>query len=390
MSEEIKDVDSLFDEDNQPAPVADPAPAAATADPAPADPPADPPPAPAADPDPAPAPKAIDPPIKKDDPPGEPKPASTDPPDDRPGLERYLAEYGIEGGMIAFEEGEKVHVDNLTPDELHVVLNSLASEARPTVEQSLELSEDEISFLNMVRESKGNVSDVVADLANRQLDKIRNFEESQQINYDEMGDDAIYLAFLQSKNKELSQEELADDLEKAKETKTYDTVVTGLREDFKRTQETDRANNTATLNKQFDAEVDEDRRTVVAEVTNIKEVAGFEITDDHKNALLGDILELNDVGDSLLLEKVFASPQSIFEAAWFQKYGKQAIDNMENYWKQEASKAYARGRAEALGKLPASSAAPRISGMRNRANQPIDDGFNTQPDAKTLEDLYDD
>jgi len=345
-------------------------------------------------------PASTEPPAEPSTPPAEPAtPARagqepTDPPadgdDSRSGMERFLADYGVEGGMVAFEDGEKIHISELSPAEQHVVFNSLSSKSRPTVEQEMELNDDEIKFINMVRESDGGVADVVADMANKQLDKIRLFEDSQQVDYDNMSSEAVYLSYLKANDSKITQEELESELEKVKDTKTFDTLVKGLRENAKRTQEDDRAKHTSEVDKKFNEGVEDDRRTIVADVAGIAEVAGFEVNDDHKNALLGDILELNDSGDSLLLEKIFSDPQSIFEAAWFQKYGKSAIDNMEKYWKQEVSKAFTRGRDEATGTMPGSTGAPRISGMRKRANTKANDGFNVAPDAKTVDDLYED
>ena len=310
--------------------------------------------------------------------------------DNRPGIDRWLAEYGIEGGMIQFEDGEKVAYSELTNAEQHVVLNSLATKSRPTVEQASELNEDEVGFLNMVRESGKSVADVVAELANNQLTKIRVMEESQSIDWDNMSKDAVYLAFLKEKNPDLTDEDLQEDLDKARDTKTYENTVDGIRKDFKASQDRDREENTSEINKQLDQNIEDDRRNIVETIAPIKEILGFEITDDQKNTLLGDVLELNDSGDSLLLEKIFSDPKTILEAAWFLKYGKSSVTQMENYYKQELGKAYGRGRDEALGKLPDSDMPARIGGLSSRANLTNPDGFNVKPNAKTVDDLYED
>lgn len=315
---------------------------------------------------------------------------SAEVPDDRPGIERYLAEFGIEGGMIHFEDGEAVHINDLSPEEQHIVLSSLASEARPTIEQQNDLTEEEVGLLNLVRESGKPVAEVIADMANEQLERIRLLEESQQVDWDQMGDDAVYLAFLKAKSPDLSDEELEEDLNKARETKTYESVVKGIRDDFKTSQEYARQQHTNNLHQKFNQEIENDRKVIVENVSPINEIAGFEINDDIKNDLLSDMLEVNENGDSLLLEQIFSSPQDILEAAWFRKYGKDSINQMENYWKQEASKAYARGRNEALGKLPASDTPARISGIARKNQDTPSDNYGSKPDATTIDDLYND
>ena len=317
-------------------------------------------------------------------------PASDAIPDTRPGLERYLAEYGIEGGMIQFEDGEKAHINDLTPEEQHVVLASLAKNTRPTIEQQNDLNEDEIGFLNMARESGKPIADVIAEIANQQVDRIRTFEESQNIDWDQMSEDAIYLSFLRDKNPDLSDEDLQQDLDKARETRTYGTVVAGIREDFKAAQERGHQLQATEINKQFDQEIELDRKLIVESISDIQDVAGFGINDDQKNILLGDMLELNDSGDSLLLEQIFSNPQSILEAAWFRKYGKDSINQLESYYKQEISKAYDRGKNETLGRLPESGVPNKIGGVATRQNTKPNDGFGIRPDAQSVDDLYND
>ena len=45
---------------------------------------------------------------------------------------------------------------------------------------------------------------------------------------------------------------------------------------------------------------------------------------------------------------------------------------------------------EALGKLPEGGIPPRISGLGKRADLTNKDGFGTTPNAKTVDDLYED
>lgn len=316
---------------------------------------------------------------------------STEPENDsRSGIERLLSDYGVEGGMIKFDDGQKIHINDLPAKEQYAVLESLTKNSRPTIEQLNDLSEDEVSFLNLARESGRPITDVIADLANSQLEYIRLQEESQSIDWNNMSDDAVYLAFLRDKNPDMSDEDLQDDLDKASGTRTYKSTVEGIRKDFTAAQERERESYTNQMNHRFDQEIEGDRRQIVESVAAINDIAGFDVNDDIKNELLGDILELNDVGDSLLLETIFSSPERILKHAWFEKYGERAIDDMEKYYRQEISKAYTRGKDEALGKFPESGMPARIGGLGKRAEERPNDGYGMSPDAKSIDDLYED
>ena len=118
MAEDVKTVNDLYNDEPEVSPpdagTSDPTPAAVAPAPVVDDPPAKPtkeePPATPAEPDPTsngePAPAASD-----DPPAGDPAKGEPAPEDNRPGVERWLAEYGIEGGMIKFDDGEKVPFD---------------------------------------------------------------------------------------------------------------------------------------------------------------------------------------------------------------------------------------------------------------------------------------
>ena len=92
-------------------------------------------------PDPAPDPAPID------GQPGEaPIPPETDT-DAGTGIEQLLADYGVEGGMITFQDGEKVHVNDLTPREQYAALRAVIDNERPVIEKELDLADDEIELL---------------------------------------------------------------------------------------------------------------------------------------------------------------------------------------------------------------------------------------------------
>ena len=81
--------------------------------------------------------------LESDDPPAQDppatKPASDDPPAQDPpvasGLELFLSQYDIEGGMITYDDGTSQHISELSAEEQAKILSSVATDARPSIEE---------------------------------------------------------------------------------------------------------------------------------------------------------------------------------------------------------------------------------------------------------------
>jgi len=346
----------------------------------PVDPPADPPINPPADP-PADSPEGGADPGQPADPPEGGDPPITS------GIEMVLADYGVEGGMIVFEDGEKVHIDDLNETEQYNVMHSIFNGNRPSVEDQFDLSDDEVSLLNMVRDSGGSVEDAISDIVSGQVQKINQEQSAENIVWDDVPDDTVYMTFLKEISPDKSEDELLSDLATAKETSTFKDIINSKRKEFTNRQKAVVDERERKDTEDANTQLEEDRRTIVSAVSTIDNVAGFEITDDIKNILLEDMIEVNDRGDANLVGKVFSEPENIFKVAWFLKYGESSINEMEKYYRQELTKAYSRGRAEALGRLPESGPPTNLSGIRNTP-EAIKDNFNTKPNAVTTDDLY--
>ena len=269
------------------------------------------------------------------------------------GVERFLSTYGVKGGMIEFDEGEAVHFDSLSSDEQANVLGSLTKKSIPTADQLYDLAEGEINLLNQYRASGSeDISEFLNNAMDQRLSTILKDEKYASVNYDELDSDSIFIYHTKENNPDMTDEALADELVKAKELSTFESTTDALRNGLKHSQTDYIKSVTDNEEAEFAQEIESQRQEVVDAVYNINEVAGSVVTDEMKDYLLADIMELNDNKDPVLMEKIFSTPEAMFKANWFLNYGESHINSINEYWKKEVSKARKAGYQESVRNMP--------------------------------------
>jgi len=268
--------------------------------------------------------------------------------DDLDGVERFLSSYGIQGGMIEFEDGEATHFSELSAEEQENVLESLTMEAVPTIEEKYNLDEAEINLLNVLRESDQSPEDFINNLVDYRLGHALAQRDAASIDFENMPAESMYVRHLIDTNPEMSDDEIASELEKAKNLSTFDSTVDTIKNAYIAEQQAMLYNQQREQDEAFYNDLELQREAVVQTVEGINDISGAPITNDMKEYLLGDIMELNEDRDPILMEKIFSDPQTMFEVNWFINYGKDYINNINDYWKKEVSKAAKNGYNKAV------------------------------------------
>lgn len=300
------------------------------------------------------------------------------------GMEKFLSDYGIVGGMIQFEEGEEKHFDTLTEAEKYNVIASLVEKNSVPLEEKYGLEAEEINLLNYFREQNKPIQESLDELINSRLQQLLDLQQTNTNDFESMSSDAVYLKWLKENNPEATEDELTSDLEAAKQMKTFEKTVTGIKQVFIDKQAAEIREQKEAERQAELVELENDRKLIVENVAQIKEVAGFTVDDVEKNEILSSILEVNEHGDSLFLEEVFSDPNKLFKAAYLYKNGEKLLDEMAAYYKKEMTKQYRKGKEDAM------SGAPRkpFETTQTGENKKIENREFTN--AKTLEDLHND
>jgi len=316
--------------------------------------------------------------------------SGTDGDDILTGVERYLADYGIVGGKITYDDGASVDFDSLSADEQYTVLQSLSTDARPTVEEEYDLASEEIQLLNDIRNSNRSVSEFMSDVINKQVAKSFAARDANSVDYNEMPDDAIFLSWLKHVEPDLTEEEAIIAMGRQKENESiYTKQVASLRGQLNDKQAQAKASEEAEVSKEKVAALEADRYEIVSAVENIDNIGGAEVTDQMKNEVLHSLLEINDQGDPLIMEEMFSDPERLFKAAWFMKYGESYLDNVDKYWRRKESEAFKQGRQDVLNGAPGSANGMSRNDIIPKPGKDVGQGRQTgRPD--NIDALWDD
>ena len=302
-----------------------------------------------------------------------------------PAIEQYLAQHGIIGGMITFEDGESKHFNDLTESEKFNILHDLSSNATP--ENGLD--QEEVSLINWLREQDVPLQESIERLAQQRVEQLLALSEAGTTNFADMSDDAVMMRSLKNIDPEASEEELAEELSKQKESRFFAKNVERLREGFVAEQQAEAANLEKQRQEAQLAEIEEDRALIANTMQNINNIAGFDINDDEKNAVLHDLLEVNQEGDSLFMEEVFGNPDNLIKAAWLYKNAEKYMDELETYYKKENARSYQAGKSDAINGLSKAPLGGVGSNNTNSASakEPVRTGTEGY---KTLDELHED
>jgi hypothetical protein len=314
--------------------------------------------------------------------------ADYEPSEDVPAIEQFLSQYGVLGGMIQFEDGEAKHFDELSEIEKFNVLKDLSVTTSPDVAEQYGLDDAEIDLLNWSREQNKPIQESIEELAQMRAAQILALNNSSSTDFATMDDDAITMRWLRENDPEASEEDLAEELSRQKDSKLYQKNSARLRDQFVSDQQVAIQQQQAQEQQDFYQTLEQERTEIATAVNNIRDIAGFEVSDEDKNEILHDLLEVNEYGDSLFMEKVFSDPNELFKAAWFYKNGTNVLDNLEKYYKNEVARAYQLGKTETINGLSPNP----VSGTR--ANNSDNSGKNNQSLRKDkivdIDDLHND
>lgn len=263
------------------------------------------------------------------------------------GIDQFLAQHGIVGGMITFEgedgkDPESKHFNELTSEEQFNILHDLTTPAEQEQDISKLLDEDEINLVSWIRDQGTTVEDAIDKLASERLDQLQNFESGQ--NFEDMPSEVIVGKWLKDTNPDASDEDLIEELDNLKNGKFFEKQADALRKQFITEQGVEQEKANQARAEEAQREIDEDRVTIANAAKNIERVAGWDINEDMKNDVLESLLEVNEEGDSQFMSEVFGNPEKLFKAAWLYKFGESHFDQLETYFKKEITNQFQEGK----------------------------------------------
>jgi hypothetical protein len=249
-------------------------------------------------------------------------------------VEDLLALKGIKDGKVKIIDEE----DN----EQEVSFNELSKEEQLEIlkpeekEPSMDLSEKELQFINNLREGDITIEEYL-DKYKEDISQDLQTNISDSYEIDAYDDQELFLIDLKAKY-DLTDEELSAELEKElKNEDLFKKKTDKIRVEYKDLEDTYKEDQKKLVEDKKTKEYGDFKNSMIDVAVKNNDFYGVELEDDEKEDVLGSLLNLDDKGASEF-EKAISSPEKLYEAAWFMKYGKEAFQAITGAYEEEINK----------------------------------------------------
>lgn len=289
----------------------------------------------------------------------------------------YLKTIGInDSNKIKFEDEqgniqEKSWNDLTEGEKLNILKTPNVKQLDLSEASNYDLDNSEAALINYLRQN--NLSP--DEYANMLQESGKNSVTPEKVyQVDNYSDDELYLADMQLRAKDMSDEELQQALENAKANPdSYAKYIQGLREEYKTLENQQNEQQQAELQAQQQELYNQFSNSVLNAIDSFQSVGDLDIdmNDDDKSQLAQFILGQDGAGVNYIT-KALNDPQSLVAASWFLLHGQEAFNEIQDYVANQVKEAHKAGYEEAVNKL---SAKPQVivnqNHQRQQNNNPI-------------------
>ena len=249
----------------------------------------------------------------------------------------FLKEYGIEDGIIMYEndngETEQVNFNELDSAEQLNILKELVNPG---------LSEEEIKTINFLRTNNATFQDAIEFYSKKAVQDYIDANGPVQKEYaiDDYSDEELYFADLKRKYPEMSDEEIQSDVDSAKENEElFKKKADAIRKQYKALED-EKVKEAENARKQQYEQFTQSIVDSVSQFNSIsldykdKEADSLIIDNDMKNNIYHYLVNPDENGESQFA-KDLRDPNNWVMMAAYRLYGNEIISNITNYWKNE-------------------------------------------------------
>lgn len=241
-----------------------------------------------------------------------------------------LQSKGLNPHAILFEneDGEEEEVDfyDLPLEEQMNIINYNQNDYN--------LNEEEINVVNFLRENNIDLEEYTAYIKEKAIEEYKNKNISYDI--DTFSDEEIYASYLKD-SYDLTEEEIALELEKQKESGLFAKKVEKLRSMYKEQEDLEREQKEQESKLAEQEEIKEAQNMLATAAASTNNFMGFELEDEDRREALNFIFERDATGKSKFY-RMFDDPEKLFRIALF------AVkeDEISKAIDKELSKAYTK------------------------------------------------
>lgn len=267
--------------------------------------------------------------------------------------------------------------EDLTGEEQLNILDT------PITKAEDDLDDDEIALINQLRLNNINSQEYASSLYNQGLQAgLAQSAPVQTFQVDDIPDDELYVLDLQTRAKDITNDELAQALEQAKQNpETYAKQIAGIREEYRQLEQDEINQKQAIAEQQQQENMQEFQNNILNQIDNLNQIGDLDIdmSDEDKNELAEFILGQDGAGVSYL-GKALNDSETLTKMAWFALHGEDALNEIQDYFADQITRArqsgYEAGLAQAQGnpavvvRKPTSK--PKMSAYNNQNITDID------------------
>lgn len=255
-------------------------------------------------------------------------------------LTRILKSKGVDKSRVRIEneEGdiEEWDFDDLDDDTKYGILS----------QQDIPLSDDEIQDINFLRRNRMNLRDFAKYQQEQAVKDYLAQNQNPQYTVDQVSDDDLFKFELKEQMPDLTDEEVDEQLNKAKENESFfRKKIQALRTEYKNMEDAQTKQMEADAQAQSEQQFNAMAQAIVSAARNIDEMNGMVLDDDDKEEVLSFLLDRDANGQSQFY-KLFENPDALFKMAWFALKGPEAYDALTDYYKGEIAKARRAGKQQ--------------------------------------------
>ena len=250
-------------------------------------------------------------------------------------LDDFLVSKGIKDAKINMindkNEEEEVNFYNLTKEEQLEILSSFGEEA------SLTFSPEEETFLKQLKDNDMSLATYLEKYKEQILQEAQT-PQDPVYEIDSYTDQELFLLDLKSRLEDLTDEELISELEKEMTNETlFKKKTDALRKEYKALEDQYKEAERVTAETQREEQFNTFADNMVNIAIKTPELYGIELEDEEKSSVLSYLLDLDEKGLSNFY-KDLNTPERLYEAAWFLKYGKSAFSALREAYEGQIEK----------------------------------------------------
>lgn len=201
------------------------------------------------------------------------------------------------------------------------------------------LSDDEITAVNFLRQNRMNLQDFVEYQRQQAIKEYLEQNSTPQYTVDQVSDDDLFRFELQDQMPDLTDEEIEDQLNRAKENETFfQKKIAALRKEYKELEDNQIKANEEQAAAEKEEQFNQLAQSLVSVARDTEEMNGMLLDDKDKEDVLSFLLDRDANGQSEFY-KLFSDPKALFKMAWTMLKGDQAHEAYTQYFTNEIAKA---------------------------------------------------